>query len=77
MDPLSRLPIPYQQTGENPENLNVFTMKQMDLLPVTAGHLKRERGRDTSVKYVQSGWPKTVEDMLLTNAMSEPQNKVV
>ena len=25
----------------------------MDLLPVTAGHLNRERGRDTSVKGVQ------------------------
>ena len=53
MDTLSRLPIPYQQTGENPEDVNVFTMKQMDLLPVTAGHLKTERGRDTSVKGVQ------------------------
>ena len=53
----------------NPDKVNVFTMKQIDLHPVTAGHLKRERGRDTLLskvfKYVQSGWPKTVEDMLL------------
>ena len=53
VDTLSRLPIPYQQTGENSEDVNVFTMKQTNLLPVTAGHLKRERGRDTSVKGVQ------------------------
>ena len=30
MDTLSRLPIPYQQTGENSEDVNVFCMKQMD-----------------------------------------------
>ena len=66
VDTLSRLPIPYQQTRENSEVVIVFSMKQMDSLPVTAGHLKRERGRDTSVKeYVQSGWPKAVEDILL------------
>ena len=39
--------------GEDTEEVNVFSMKQMDLLPVAAGHLKRERRRDTSVKGVQ------------------------
>ena len=49
--------------------LSVFSMKQMDLLLLTAGHLKRETGRDTLLSkvftYDQSGWPKTVEDIKL------------
>ena len=51
VDTLSRLPIPYQVRTQ--KMYMCFSMKQMDLLPVTAGHLKRERGRVTSVKGVQ------------------------
>ncbi|KAL5500033.1 hypothetical protein EMCRGX_G011526 [Ephydatia muelleri] len=41
----------------------------MNLLLLTAGHLKRETGRDTLLSkvftHVQSGWPKMVEDIKL------------
>ena len=44
-------------------------MKQINLLLLTAGHLKRETGRDTLLSkvftHVQSGWPKMVEDIKL------------
>ena len=70
-DNLSRLPtcIPHQQTGEDTEEVHVFSMKQINLLLLTAGHLKRETGRDTLLSkvftHVQSGWPKMVEDIKL------------
>ena len=46
----------------------MFALQQIDLLPITAMHLKRETGRDPQLSrehtYVQAGWPKTVEDSL-------------
>ena len=61
---MSRLPVPHEDSGVNTE----VALQQIDLLPITAMHLKRETGRDPQLSrvltYVQAGWPKTVEDSL-------------
>ena len=64
-DALSRLPVPHEDSGVDTE-VDVFALQQIDMLPITAMHLKRETGRDPQLSrvltYVQAGWPKTVED---------------
>ena len=39
-DALSRLPVPHEDSGVDTE-VDVFALQQIDLLPITATHLKK------------------------------------
>ena len=66
-DALSRLPLQSTDTKRQPET-DIFTIRQLEALPITSTQLKRVTGRDPILskvlRYTKQGWPDKVEEAL-------------
>ena len=66
-DGLSRLPIPTVEAQETPA-VDVFTVAQLDSLPVTAEQLGKCTRQDPLLskvrRFIKSGWPQEVKGCL-------------
>ena len=66
-DALSHLPLQSTDTKRQPET-DIFTIRQIEALPITSTQLKRVTGRDPILskvlRYTKQGWPDKVEEAL-------------
>ena len=64
---LSRLPLQSRDTKRQPET-DIFTVQQIEALPITSAHLKRVTGCEPILskvlRYTKQGWPDEVEKTL-------------
>ena len=66
-DALSHLPLQSTDTKRQPET-DIFTVRQIEALPITSAQLKRVTGCDPILskvlQYIKQGWPDEVEETL-------------
>ena len=67
-DGLSQLPLPITPTTQCQQESTVFSIAQIDALPVTAKQLKAATRQDSVLSkvlpYTKCGWPSTIPDVL-------------